>query len=69
MKVTASILPIVKYGLLYVKIKRICLEVTKKTKRSLVTDFVLVEALYPAQISYPNTEWLIGNHADELVPW
>ncbi|KAI9246144.1 hypothetical protein EDC94DRAFT_627560 [Helicostylum pulchrum] len=32
-------------------------------------DMLRVEALYPAQISYPNTEWLIGNHADELVPW
>lgn len=30
---------------------------------------LLVEALYPAKITYPNTEWLIGNHADELVPW
>lgn len=29
----------------------------------------LVEALYPAKVTYPGTEWLIGNHADELVPW
>lgn len=31
--------------------------------------FSLVEALYPSKITYPTTEWLIGNHADELVPW
>ena len=29
----------------------------------------LVETLYPAKAAFPDTEWLIGNHADELVPW
>ncbi|KAG0175472.1 tRNA methyltransferase 44 [Apophysomyces sp. BC1015] len=33
------------------------------------TDILRVETLYPAQISYPGSDWLIGNHADELVPW
>ncbi|KAK4509319.1 uncharacterized protein ATC70_007670 [Mucor velutinosus] len=32
-------------------------------------DILRVEALYPAKVTYPGTEWLIGNHADELVPW
>ncbi|KAL9542358.1 hypothetical protein PS6_009838 [Mucor atramentarius] len=32
-------------------------------------DILRVEALYPAKVTYPDTEWLIGNHADELVPW
>ncbi|KAI9499658.1 hypothetical protein BDB00DRAFT_795015 [Zychaea mexicana] len=32
-------------------------------------DQLRVEALYPAQAVYPGTDWLIGNHADELVPW
>ncbi|KAI8641409.1 hypothetical protein BD408DRAFT_418237 [Parasitella parasitica] len=32
-------------------------------------DMLRVQALYPAKAIYPNTEWLIGNHADELVPW
>ncbi|CEP13505.1 hypothetical protein [Parasitella parasitica] len=32
-------------------------------------DLLRVQALYPAKAIYPNTEWLIGNHADELVPW
>ncbi|KAG2223488.1 hypothetical protein INT45_001236 [Circinella minor] len=32
-------------------------------------DQLRVEALYPAQAIYPSTDWLIGNHADELVPW
>ncbi|KAI8969066.1 hypothetical protein BDF20DRAFT_893057 [Mycotypha africana] len=28
-----------------------------------------VDTLYPSKATFPNTEWLIGNHADELVPW
>ncbi|KAI9468941.1 MAG: hypothetical protein EXX96DRAFT_589864 [Benjaminiella poitrasii] len=32
-------------------------------------DMLRVETLYPATATYPKTEWLIGNHADELVPW
>ncbi|KAI8378807.1 hypothetical protein EDC96DRAFT_493237 [Choanephora cucurbitarum] len=32
-------------------------------------DMLRVETLYPAETAFPNTEWLIGNHADELVPW
>lgn len=32
-------------------------------------EMLRVEAIYPAEVTYPNTEWLIGNHADELVPW
>ncbi|KAI9275724.1 hypothetical protein BDA99DRAFT_475751 [Phascolomyces articulosus] len=32
-------------------------------------DQLRVEALYPAQAVYPGIDWLIGNHADELVPW
>ncbi|KAI8328403.1 hypothetical protein BD560DRAFT_417228 [Blakeslea trispora] len=32
-------------------------------------DMLRVETLYPAKTTFPNTEWLIGNHADELVPW
>lgn len=29
----------------------------------------IVEVLHPSQEKYPNVDWLIGNHADELVPW
>ncbi|KAI8373061.1 uncharacterized protein BYT42DRAFT_56813 [Radiomyces spectabilis] len=32
-------------------------------------DSLRVETLYPAQASYPTVDWIIGNHADELVPW
>ncbi|KAI8137877.1 hypothetical protein BJV82DRAFT_328010 [Fennellomyces sp. T-0311] len=32
-------------------------------------DRLRVEALYPAKAVYPGADWLIGNHADELVPW
>ncbi|CAG8804659.1 8890_t:CDS:2, partial [Dentiscutata erythropus] len=28
-----------------------------------------VETLQPNMITYPKTDWIIGNHADELVPW
>lgn len=29
----------------------------------------LVQSLHPPTASYPNVDWLIANHADELVPW
>ncbi|KAI8087992.1 uncharacterized protein B0P05DRAFT_530999 [Gilbertella persicaria] len=32
-------------------------------------DMLRVKTLYPAKASFPGTDWLIGNHADELVPW
>ncbi|KAG1377914.1 hypothetical protein G6F60_006700 [Rhizopus arrhizus] len=32
-------------------------------------DMLRVEVLHPSQEKYPNVDWLIGNHADELVPW
>ncbi|KAF7723259.1 tRNA methyltransferase 44 [Apophysomyces ossiformis] len=32
-------------------------------------EMLRVETLYPSQLSYPQADWLIGNHADELVPW
>ncbi|KAI7898365.1 uncharacterized protein BX663DRAFT_525074 [Cokeromyces recurvatus] len=32
-------------------------------------NMLRVETLYPAETVYPEAEWLIGNHADELVPW
>ncbi|KAI8879354.1 DUF1613-domain-containing protein [Backusella circina FSU 941] len=32
-------------------------------------DMLRVQALYPSQEVYPEADWLIGNHADELVPW
>ncbi|CAG8710095.1 11159_t:CDS:10, partial [Acaulospora morrowiae] len=28
-----------------------------------------VETLQPNSVKFPNVDWLIGNHADELVPW
>jgi predicted TPR repeat methyltransferase len=28
----------------------------------------IVEALYPSSVTY-KADWIIGNHADELVPW
>ncbi|KAI8093311.1 uncharacterized protein BX664DRAFT_104771 [Halteromyces radiatus] len=31
-------------------------------------DMLKVEALYPATVTY-EADWIIGNHADELVPW
>ena len=31
--------------------------------------FILEEAIQPNLITYPSTDWIIGNHADELVPW
>ncbi|KAI8978593.1 hypothetical protein BDB01DRAFT_799357 [Pilobolus umbonatus] len=31
-------------------------------------NLLRVEAIYPSNITY-NADWLIGNHADELVPW
>ncbi|KAJ1979844.1 ATP-binding cassette transporter snq2 [Dimargaris xerosporica] len=30
---------------------------------------LIAETLYPMAARYPDTEWFIGNHADELVPW
>ncbi|RIA86528.1 hypothetical protein C1645_779488 [Glomus cerebriforme] len=30
---------------------------------------LIEEAIQPNLITYPNTDWIIGNHADELVPW
>ncbi|KAI7861664.1 hypothetical protein BDF14DRAFT_1866086 [Spinellus fusiger] len=33
------------------------------------TEALRVKTLYPAQESYPDADWLLGNHADELVPW
>ena len=41
----------------------------KRDRSRTMNIILLVEALYPAQVTYPDTEWLIGNHADELVPW
>ncbi|ORZ24566.1 hypothetical protein BCR42DRAFT_366002, partial [Absidia repens] len=32
------------------------------------SDMLKVEALYPATVTY-QADWIIGNHADELVPW
>ncbi|KAG1139007.1 hypothetical protein G6F37_010019 [Rhizopus arrhizus] len=32
-------------------------------------DIAELEVLHPSQEKYPNVDWLIGNHADELVPW
>lgn len=29
----------------------------------------IVQVLYPSQARYSEADWLIGNHADELVPW
>lgn len=68
------ILLIVKFGQHYAKIHPVtCLEVNKELCNVMVMGLnaliFLVEALYPASVSYPDTEWLIGNHADELVPW
>ncbi|KAI8074571.1 hypothetical protein BC940DRAFT_288560 [Gongronella butleri] len=31
-------------------------------------DMLEVQALYPDKVTY-NVDWIIGNHADELVPW
>ncbi|RCH88933.1 tRNA methyltransferase 44 [Rhizopus azygosporus] len=36
-----------------------------KTKK----DMLRVQVLYPLQARYSEADWLIGNHADELVPW
>ncbi|GES80161.1 probable tRNA (uracil-O(2)-)-methyltransferase [Rhizophagus clarus] len=30
---------------------------------------LIEEAVQPNLITYPDTDWIIGNHADELVPW
>ncbi|CAB5204592.1 unnamed protein product [Rhizophagus irregularis] len=30
---------------------------------------LIEEAIQPNSITYPSTDWIIGNHADELVPW
>ncbi|KAI9288047.1 hypothetical protein BC943DRAFT_317676 [Umbelopsis sp. AD052] len=32
-------------------------------------DCLLVQSIHPPTASYPNVDWLIANHADELVPW
>ncbi|KAI7876366.1 DUF1613-domain-containing protein [Lichtheimia hyalospora FSU 10163] len=32
-------------------------------------DLLRVQSLYPSQSTFPDADWLIGNHADELVPW
>ncbi|CAO3621943.1 unnamed protein product [Cunninghamella blakesleeana] len=31
-------------------------------------DILKVESIYPSQVKY-QVDWIIGNHADELVPW
>eukprot|EP01119_Soliformovum_irregulare_P004420 TRINITY_DN15413_c0_g1_i1.p1 TRINITY_DN15413_c0_g1~~TRINITY_DN15413_c0_g1_i1.p1 ORF type:complete len:498 (-),score=132.46 TRINITY_DN15413_c0_g1_i1:3-1418(-) len=28
-----------------------------------------VEAVNPDQLEFPDTDWILGNHADELTPW
>ncbi|KAI8333397.1 hypothetical protein BC941DRAFT_434601 [Chlamydoabsidia padenii] len=33
-----------------------------------MTNMLKVEALYPSSVTY-DVDWIIGNHADELVPW
>ncbi|CAG8623275.1 2640_t:CDS:10 [Cetraspora pellucida] len=30
---------------------------------------LIVETLQPNVVTYPDVDWIIGNHADELVPW
>ncbi|RUP39586.1 hypothetical protein BC936DRAFT_138340 [Jimgerdemannia flammicorona] len=30
---------------------------------------LVAETLHPPTVRYPDADWLIGNHADELVPW
>eukprot|EP01133_Synstelium_polycarpum_P001120 gene1120-1279_t len=30
---------------------------------------LIVDAVMPKDISYPDHDWLIGNHSDELTPW
>ncbi|KAI9313796.1 hypothetical protein BX666DRAFT_1973670 [Dichotomocladium elegans] len=32
-------------------------------------DLLRVKSIYPAKTTFPDADWLIGNHADELVPW
>ncbi|CAM0141338.1 unnamed protein product [Umbelopsis sp. WA50703] len=32
-------------------------------------SFLIAQSLHPPTEVYPNVDWLIGNHADELVPW
>ncbi|KAJ2960333.1 hypothetical protein NQZ79_g4312 [Umbelopsis isabellina] len=32
-------------------------------------SFLIAQSLHPPSEEYPNVDWLIGNHADELVPW